>query len=90
MTSARRSSLLRPLAFKFERRALLEALSFSPSTAVIAAKALVPMTDFELCRVISVICHNAGDYPNKKGAAGPTAARGQPTPFLSCPSTSSG
>jgi hypothetical protein len=80
MTSARRSSLLRPLAFKFERRALLEALSFSPSTAVIAAKALVPMTDFELCRVISVICHNAGDYPNKKGVAAAFIAIHPPIP----------
>lgn len=78
MTSARRSSLLRPFAFKFERRDLLAVLSFSPSTAVIAAKALEPITDFELCRVIGIICHNAGNYPNKKGAA-------EATPFLSSP-----
>ena len=35
------------------------------------------MTDFELCRVIDFICHNAGEFPNKKGAA-------EAAPFLSC------
>jgi hypothetical protein len=35
------------------------------------------MTDFELCRVMGFICHNAGEFPNKKGAA-------EAAPFLSC------